>query len=288
MTDWPQYESHKIVRAARIVNQERDTDGNVIAVEVDVPGFGKEWFRATLPEMTARAEIGDWAMRYPDGFGSISPAKAFEEGYTLLAAPPDAPAQLRADITTMVGVTSDQADEIVRLRAALQNCVDYWPAALNDDLQERTYREARSILEERPDSVRVTEASGNAKKRLVTHKAVIGELARWAIQQHPYGRPEGLFELGAKIAEAAQSWEIGQPSLKMREFESWQDFERWLDGILLGDPIMVAWNTPKSGHAQSIVASSRYWTPKPEYDFIDLDALIRNVARSVWATSAQE
>ena len=37
--------------------------------------------------------------------------------------------------------------EIARLRAALQNCVDYWPTALNDDLQERTYQEARAALE---------------------------------------------------------------------------------------------------------------------------------------------
>ena len=38
--------------------------------------------RATVPDMTARATMGDWAMVYPDGFKSISPAKAFEDGYT--------------------------------------------------------------------------------------------------------------------------------------------------------------------------------------------------------------
>ena len=82
MSEWPKYESHKVVRAAKIVNQERDASGNVIAVEIVLPDGTKEWFKATVPDMTARATMGDWAMVYPDGFKSISPAKAFEDGYT--------------------------------------------------------------------------------------------------------------------------------------------------------------------------------------------------------------
>jgi hypothetical protein len=71
MTEWPKYESHKI-----------DAAGEVISVEVVLPDGNKEWFQATVPAMTAKANIGDWAMLYPDGFKSVSPAKAFEEGYT--------------------------------------------------------------------------------------------------------------------------------------------------------------------------------------------------------------
>ena len=83
MSEWPKYESHKIVQAAKIVNQQRDAEGQVVSVEVILPDGGKEWFQATVPAMTAKANIGDWAMLYLDGFKSISPAKAFEEGYTL-------------------------------------------------------------------------------------------------------------------------------------------------------------------------------------------------------------
>lgn len=82
MSDWPEYESHKVVRAAKIVNQERGEAGDVVSVEVVLPDGSKEWFKATVPDMTARAQIGDWAILYPDGFRSVSPAKAFEEGYT--------------------------------------------------------------------------------------------------------------------------------------------------------------------------------------------------------------
>lgn len=81
MSDWPEYVSHKVVRAAKIVNQERDASGTVISVEVELPDGSKEWCAATVPAMTEKAQIGDWAMLYPDGFRSISPAKQFEDGY---------------------------------------------------------------------------------------------------------------------------------------------------------------------------------------------------------------
>jgi hypothetical protein len=82
MTEWPEYRSHKIVRAAKIVNQELDKAGNIIALEVD-PGDGaKEWFKATEPAMTARGELGGYAVIYDDGYKSVSPAKIFEDGYT--------------------------------------------------------------------------------------------------------------------------------------------------------------------------------------------------------------
>lgn len=82
MTDWPEYESHKIVRAAKIVGFDtRDTGGKVCAM-VD-PGTGVlEVFNPTVAEMLDKAEVGDWAVLYLDGFKSCSPAKAFEDGYT--------------------------------------------------------------------------------------------------------------------------------------------------------------------------------------------------------------
>lgn len=84
MNNWPKYESHKIVQAAKIVGFDtRDTGGRICAI-VD-PGDGNpEGFVPTAREMLDRAEVGGWAMLYPDGFKSISPEKAFEEGYTLI------------------------------------------------------------------------------------------------------------------------------------------------------------------------------------------------------------
>jgi hypothetical protein len=79
MSDWPKYQSHKIVQAAKIVGFDADAGGKPRAI-VHGPD-GAEGFVPTVPAMLDKAEVGDWAMLYPDGYRSISPAKQFEEGY---------------------------------------------------------------------------------------------------------------------------------------------------------------------------------------------------------------
>lgn len=81
---WPQYESHKVVQAARIVGIARDDDDNIVLwVRPDGDDTRDlERFDTTVKAMMAQAMVGGYAMRYPDGFKSVSPEKAFEEGYT--------------------------------------------------------------------------------------------------------------------------------------------------------------------------------------------------------------
>lgn len=82
---WPEYQSHKIVRAARIVDvaTEKRPDGLIWFV-VD-PGNGpKELFRPTEPAMMDRVGFGDYALIYSDGFKSVSPASSFDDGYKLV------------------------------------------------------------------------------------------------------------------------------------------------------------------------------------------------------------
>lgn len=81
MSEWPKYETHKIVQAAKIVSYKYDDQGKMIAA---VTEDGAE-FVPVLPEMMNRSVPGDWAMLYPDGYKSVSPAKAFEEGYTMVS-----------------------------------------------------------------------------------------------------------------------------------------------------------------------------------------------------------
>jgi hypothetical protein len=76
MTDWPKYESHKIVQALPITGI---TPDGVILV-----GSGHAVFRPTEPAMAARAEVGGYAVVYDDGYSSVSPKAAFEAGYTRL------------------------------------------------------------------------------------------------------------------------------------------------------------------------------------------------------------
>ena len=77
----PQYKCHKIVRALKIktVEIEQDRSRGVIAFEEDgFPEFSMDasFLRKHDPE------AGSYFMVYADGYMSISPAKAFEEGYT--------------------------------------------------------------------------------------------------------------------------------------------------------------------------------------------------------------
>ena len=76
MTDWPSYESHKIVKALPVVAR------GLRELVVQHEDGTRELFEPNLGGMAERAQIGDYAILYPDGFKSVSPRKAFEEGYT--------------------------------------------------------------------------------------------------------------------------------------------------------------------------------------------------------------
>ena len=81
MSDWPKYESHKIVQAMKIVSYKYDDQGTMTAA---VTEDGAEFVPALI-DMANRSSPGDYAVIYADGYKSVSPAKAFEEGYTLVA-----------------------------------------------------------------------------------------------------------------------------------------------------------------------------------------------------------
>lgn len=71
-----------MVRAAKIVSINRDALGEPKSVNVIPDERSVDVFAPTHAIVLKDADIGDWAILYPDGFKSISPAKAFEEGYT--------------------------------------------------------------------------------------------------------------------------------------------------------------------------------------------------------------
>jgi len=81
----PKYVSHKEVEAGKIVGvrayagQTRD-----IVAEVVVSVDGVEYVIEVPVDFNARGtpKIGDWLIRYKDGYLSWSPAEAFETGYT--------------------------------------------------------------------------------------------------------------------------------------------------------------------------------------------------------------
>lgn len=72
------YRSHKIVQAVRIEQvKEGSTGGAILGLADNFAPY------VAVPEMTVRymPVPGDYLMLYPDGYVSISPRQAFEEGY---------------------------------------------------------------------------------------------------------------------------------------------------------------------------------------------------------------
>lgn len=82
MSDWPKYISHKIVSAAPIVGMKAGTVDTPACLLVSLPDGSTESFIPTETAMLLHAGPGDYAMRYHDGFRSVCPKKAFEDGYS--------------------------------------------------------------------------------------------------------------------------------------------------------------------------------------------------------------
>jgi hypothetical protein len=80
---WPSYVSHKIVQAAPIVHISAppETDGPLVIWVEPKAGGPRVAFAPTEPAMAARAQGGDFAILYPDGFKSVSPRLVFTQGY---------------------------------------------------------------------------------------------------------------------------------------------------------------------------------------------------------------
>jgi len=80
-TAWPKYRSHKVIEAAPIC--EIVEHGGTLSLLVKPYGDDRvERFVPTEATMIARANVGDFAIQYPDGYKSVSPAQAFMDGYT--------------------------------------------------------------------------------------------------------------------------------------------------------------------------------------------------------------
>lgn len=83
MATWVEYRSHKIVEARPIVAITEKGEGNrerLLWLDTET----KEVFIPSEPVMMERAHVGDYAIRYKEGYRSISPKAVFEEGYTAI------------------------------------------------------------------------------------------------------------------------------------------------------------------------------------------------------------
>lgn len=81
MSEWPKYQSHKTILAMQIHSIGKKTSEDTATVLFVGPN-GMEPFVPNEPAMADKASVGDYAVIYSDGYKSVSPKKAFEEGYT--------------------------------------------------------------------------------------------------------------------------------------------------------------------------------------------------------------
>jgi len=92
--EYPKYVSHKEVSAVQISEVELGADGS-LTVHL-VGAFDNVTFPHQERKNKPNPEPGWYMILYPDGHVSFSPAKSFEEGYTLLLVA-DAPTGITAD-----------------------------------------------------------------------------------------------------------------------------------------------------------------------------------------------
>jgi len=125
--------------------------------------------------------------------------------------------------------------------------------------------------------------------RLITISNIQGQMARWVVEQSPHSKGRGVDQVNMALFQASLEWEglLSDPRFRMMHFASWRDIVKWLEATLKGNEWLGRWNAAYKGRfavpgADGMMMTSRFDTPAYDYDFIDIDALFRNVAMSVW------
>jgi hypothetical protein len=106
--------------------------------------------------------------------------------------------------------------------------------------------------------------------------------ARWAIEQSPYACPDNLEVVVKKLQGENTSFMDG-----LLRFSTMSELEKYLDVQYASIPELLDWNERKNGNKSSYGFASRYEKPNPDDDFIDLGALSRNVAMSIWKDAVE-
>lgn len=113
-------------------------------------------------------------------------------------------------------------------------------------------------------------------------KNIASHTARWAIEQSPYTWPEGLETVVRKLQGENTSLLYGY-----LRFSTMKELEKHLDVQYASIPEILAWNERKNGNDSPYGFASRYEKTNPDDDFIDLGALSRNVAMSLWKDAVE-
>ena len=119
-------------------------------------------------------------------------------------------------------------------------------------------------------------------KRWTFKDEITGALAKYAISQSPYACPDNLEEVIKYLDACLENeivWEAGTGWAEL----SLCDISKLLYDILYeqGFTYFDNWNKSKKGNVEIQFASRYSDKPDPDYDFIDLDALLNNVCLEI-------
>ena len=116
------------------------------------------------------------------------------------------------------------------------------------------------------------------KHFLVSKRYILSEVAKWAVAQSPYHRPDNLEIVLDKLNNNLGEW---NDELGYKKF-TYEDLKWFLGKELKAIPEFLLWNERKNGNKAQYKLVGRFSNENnPDDDFIDLDALIRNVANSI-------
>ena len=125
-------------------------------------------------------------------------------------------------------------------------------------------------------------------KILVSSRGLLGAVAKWAVEQSPYPRPDNLeVVLDALYARTSPTFDGGE--LGFIAFVDGRSLVEFIRENLRAIPEYLAWNERKNGRGGNGFSSAGEhddgsvtlrWA-KADDDFIDLDALERNVANEL-------
>ena len=119
---------------------------------------------------------------------------------------------------------------------------------------------------------------------IVTVKSLRGFIAQWAVAQSPYARgPEGLADVLEEVTKrfdaVAPDEMMGTKYLELAPKRS--VLQPWLEALLFDIPQVQAWNQRKNGREGLGFTSMHSRPAEPDDDFIDLYALVQNIATSL-------
>lgn len=117
-------------------------------------------------------------------------------------------------------------------------------------------------------------------KILLSEPQLLGVIAKWGIRQSPYHRPDNLETVLDKVHQNVAETFV-KADLGFVEFSDEEEVKQFAYKTLENIPEWVAWNDRKNGNDSPFGFTSRYDRPDPDNDFIDLDAMVQNIAREI-------